>query len=418
MITTADDSAHQTSVALMKFLSGVAQKLGVAKHVYVVGGAVRNFVLGQPVKDIDAVVDSVALGGKNSEWFAKEVAKAIPVRTTTAENNYGVFIVTISEPWELDGYEMKGQNIDIANARKESYSKGEGGEGKGYKPDKVEPATILEDLERREFTFNTLLWRLEDLTHGPEHAEILDMLGTGKADLDSRTMRTPVDPDQTFGDDPTRILRAVKFIVKYGFKLPPDVAASIRRNAEGLKRMPPNAVQVILVEGLLEGPNPRRAMQLLHDLGVNETIKDILRDKTEFRTAIVNVLRGKETLLFFDLIDLGWVLKLPIDFLSRPDQLRLKEILLEHAGDGSFDKKFWAALTTPPIDQGRLIALFGIPKNDRGWMKQRAQQMLLNDPDLALQPRRLEQAIEDELRKKYPNAPLSPEKVAARFLGR
>jgi len=73
--------AHDKSVALMKFLSGVAKSLGpeVGRHTYVVGGAVRDFVLDRPIKDVDVVIDSVALGGrKDSEWFAKQVGSSPP----------------------------------------------------------------------------------------------------------------------------------------------------------------------------------------------------------------------------------------------------------------------------------------------------------------------------------------------------
>jgi len=415
MITAND--AHGRSIALMKFLSGVARGLGVAEHVYVVGGAVRNFILDQPIKDIDVVFDSVGVGGgKDSDWFAGAVAQMIPVRTNVTTNQYGVAILTISESWELDGYEMKGEVIEIANARKESYGKGEG-PGKGYKPDTVEPATIKEDLVRREFTFNTLLWRLADLEHGPDRAEILDMLGTGKADLENREMRTPVDPDKTFGDDPTRMLRSVKFVAKYGFKIPADVAASIRKNAPKLKQMPWNAVWTILVGDILEGPSPRKSVKLLHDLGLGEVIKEMFHETPDFASAVSRKLPEKEIHLVLDLVDLGWAVKTPVSFLSRDQQVRLREILLENASEGGFDRDFMIALTKPPVDQMRLFELFQIPMKERQTVTQVARQALLQDPALAQRPRDLGEAVEAVLRQKYPGAPLSPEKVAARFSG-
>ena len=147
------DAAHARSIALMKFLSEVTQRAGVAKHVYVVGGAVRNFIIDRPIKDIDVMVDSISLGGKDSAWVAKTLARAIPTQTNTTTNQYGVAIVTVKGPWVLDGQDMQGEVIEIANARKESYG---GSGGKGYKPSMVEPATIEEDVLRREFTFNCM----------------------------------------------------------------------------------------------------------------------------------------------------------------------------------------------------------------------------------------------------------------------
>lgn len=150
----AAGEAHAKSLALMKFLSKLAKSLGpkVGEHVYVVGGAVRDFVLDRPIKDVDVVVDSVALG-RDSEWFARQVEKAIPVQTNFVTNQYGVVLMKVLGDWMLDGLNMKGEDIEIANARKESYG---GEEGKGYKPHMVEPSTIEEDVVRRELTYNCM----------------------------------------------------------------------------------------------------------------------------------------------------------------------------------------------------------------------------------------------------------------------
>jgi len=217
---------HARSVALMRFLSAVARHAGVADHVYIVGGAVRNFVLGEPIKDIDVAIDSVG-AGHDSEWFARRVATEIPTSTNLTTNQYGVAILTIKGDWLLEGHPMRGEVMEIANARAESYGAG----GQGYKPTDVRPATIEEDVYRREFTFNTLLWRLSDLADGPDGAPIIDITGRGLRDLEQRRIWTPSPADQTFSDDPTRMLRAVKFALRYGFEIPPEVVESIRRNA-------------------------------------------------------------------------------------------------------------------------------------------------------------------------------------------
>jgi poly(A) polymerase len=235
--------------ALMKFLSQAATRLGVASHTYIVGGAVRNFLLDLPPKDVDVVIDTVALGGKkDSSWFAKQLQRFIPAQTNLTENQYGVAILTISGAWLLEGHSMQGEVIEIANARKESYGDPS---GKGYKPHMVEPATIEEDLLRRDFSVNTLMWKLLDLEHGPERAEVLDLLGVGRKHLEEGVLQTPLNPDRTFSDDPTRMLRAIRFCIKYNLKIPPEMAESIRRNAPKLKNVPWNAV-LVLVQSLLE----------------------------------------------------------------------------------------------------------------------------------------------------------------------
>ena len=168
------------SLALMKWLSKVTKKIGVARHVYVVGGAVRNFVLNQPIKDIDMVVDSLSMRGKDAEWVAKNISRAIPTRTKVVTDSLMVSKIFIEGPWDLDGFEMEGEVIEIVNARKEEYEVDDAGEYVGHKPIRVEPTTLEDDVTRREFTFNTLMWRLIDLAQGPDKAEIIDLTAMKK----------------------------------------------------------------------------------------------------------------------------------------------------------------------------------------------------------------------------------------------
>ena len=406
---------HDRSVALMKFLAKASRGLGVAEHTYVVGGAVRNWLIDKPIKDIDVVFDSIGAGkGRDSEWLAKKLARLIPTHTDLTTNQYGVAILTVKGPWTLNGHDLQGEVMEIANARKESYG---GAGGKGYKPSTVEPATIEEDLNRREFTFNTLLWRMLDLEHGPDRAEILDLTGKGRKDLEDRLLTTPVNPDKTFGDDPTRMLRAIKFVAKYGFKIPPPVVASIRRNANKLKQMPWDAVRRILVEDILEGPAPRKSVKLLHDLGLGEALKDMLSDNPGFATALSKSLKEKETDLLFDLLDLGWAFKTPMDFLDAAGQKKLREILLSNADDPAFEKHFMGALKKPGVDQMRLFTEFNIPKNQRGEVAKMARALLLEDPALAENPRALNAELEKALDRRFKQAS-STERVVTRHLNR
>lgn len=390
-LTAASSSAHARSIALMKFLSGVAQRLGVAKDVYVVGGAVRNFLIDQPIKDIDVVIDSVK-AGHDSEWFAKEIQSIIPTRTSLATNQYGVAILTIAEPWELDGHPMEGEVIEIANARKESYG---GAGGKGYKPHLVEPATIEDDLIRREFTFNTLLWRLEDLTDGPEHAEVLDLLGKGRSDLANLNLQTPADPDKTFSDDPTRMLRAIKFVAKYGFKVPPDMVTAIRRNAPKLKGMPYNAIWKILTADILDAPNPRRSIVLMQDLGLADVLREMLQEEPSFASALSRSLSDKGGLLLLDLLDMGWAVRTPASIVQPEDRPALRTILL--GMDDAEGKAFLEALRKPPINQEALFQAYNLKPRDRGQVAEVARTLLLSNPHLLKSPEHLESRVEREL---------------------
>jgi tRNA nucleotidyltransferase/poly(A) polymerase len=396
----AEDDAHARSIALMKFLSGIAKELGIAEHVYVVGGAVRNYLIGQPIKDIDVVIDSV-LSGYDSEWFAEQIAKKIqPVKSKLTTNNYGVAILSIDPSWVLDGHSMlgpkgTGETIEIANARKESYG---GSEGKGYKPHSVETATIEEDLLRREFTFNTLLWRLSNLAEGPEKAEVLDLLGRGKSDLSEKILRTPADPDKTFSDDPTRMLRAIKFVAKYNFKVPEDMLESIRRNAFRLNQMPWNAVRNILIDDILKAPNPRRSVMLLKEMRLADALKEMIESNPEFKTSLGRSFNDNtDPMLLLDLLDLDWDMKTPISFLNNIQQERLRELLLEM--DESDGREYVKALIKPPVDLQFFFKNFNIPEKERKGVISIARDSLLENPNLLEDLKSLTSEVESKLGK-------------------
>lgn len=322
-VKTANET-HDKQIALMKFLSQTAIKFGVAEHVYVVGGAVRDFIIGHPIKDVDVVIDAVALNGKDSAWFAKKLQVEIPAETSLATNNYGVAILTIKNTFEFNGYDLKGEVIEIANARQESYG---GAEGKGYKPSEVNITGINEDVFRREFTFNTLMWKLSQLVDGPEKAEIIDLTGCGLKDLKNGEMSCPSDPDKTFSDDPTRMLRAIKFLVRYGWKINPDVKSAIQRNAKKLKEVPYEAVFNILVGNILKESTYKTALMEMKELGLLDVISEMINESKEMANAFSHWSSDKKVQFLLDLIDEGIPSITRFDFLSKEQQQRFKEIV-------------------------------------------------------------------------------------------
>lgn len=389
-------AADAKSTAIMRFLSGVARTHGVGRSVYVVGGAVRNFLLGVPVKDVDIVIDAVALGnGRDSDWFAKVLAGEIPVPTNVTTNQYGVAILTVKGDWELEGIPMKGEVIEIANARKESYSGG-GGKGKGYKPTDVVPATIEEDVVRREFTFNTLLWRLEDLAEGPDKAEIIDLTGVGRKHLDEGEIHTPADPDKTFGDDPTRMLRALKFLLKYNLKISPDTAAAIRRNAPKLQNMPWEAVGNILLRDILNTPKAKAALLVMDDLGLIAALAEIIRTTPEFAAFLARQLAaGNHSVdLLLDLADMG-IEKKNLSFLSEDQKAKLRTIVMGLSHEAA--KELLAALKTPKIDSMALIEEFKLEGRARGTLAPTARALLLEHPEWVHDPEALNAAMRASL---------------------
>jgi len=388
-------SSHARSVALMKFLSRATIDLGVAKSVFIVGGAVRNFLMDPdgskyPIKDLDVVIDSIALG-KDSEWLAKNLAQAIPAPTNITINAYGVAILTVKGEWELDGIPMRGEVIEIANARKESYGES-GGKGKGYKPTDVQPATIEDDVVRRDFTLNSLLWRMLDLANGPDKAEVIDLTGLGMQHLEERMLHTPLDPDRTFSDDPTRMLRLIKFSIKYELDLTDEVAASVRRNAHKMKQMPWEAIATILVRDILNTSQARDALLTMAHLGLIEPLADMIQSEPAFASYMAKQFSNgnRAVALLLDLSDLGLGSQ-PVGFLTKPQQIRLREITTGMVSDEA--DKFFEKLKKPPIDNAALIAEFNLQGRDRGALAPLAREAMLDTPRLAFQAGRLQDVV-------------------------
>jgi len=224
---------------LLALLKRAAADLGVT--AYIVGGYVRDKLLGRPHANPDVVVeDGDAL--ELARRFA-ELAGAPPPVTF---ERFGTAQVTLT-----------GRLVEFVTARSESYAPD------SRKPD-VRRATLDEDLLRRDFTINTLLIDLEGHIH--------DRLG-GRKDLEAKVLRTPTDPNQTFTDDPLRMLRGIRFAADLGFDLAPELVPAMRKLRS---RLAPPVISVERVSDelrkMLASPRPKRALELLDDAGLLEVV--------------------------------------------------------------------------------------------------------------------------------------------------
>jgi poly(A) polymerase len=215
---------------LLRLLKQAATDLDA--RAWVVGGYVRDKLLDRPHPNPDVVVErGDAL--KLAERFAQLAGAGPPVLF----ERFGTAQVT-----------LPGHLVEFVNARAESYAPD------SRKPD-VRPATLDEDLRRRDFTINTLLMDLD--------GEIHDPLG-GRADLEALILRTPTDPLRTFGDDPLRMLRAVRFASELGFELAPDLLPAMRQ-MKGRLAPPVISAERVADElrRMLVSPRPRLALELV-----------------------------------------------------------------------------------------------------------------------------------------------------------
>ena len=195
---------HIESNHVFGTVAKAADRLGV--DAYVVGGYVRDLMLGHPSKDIDFVC--VGSGIR----LAEEVARDLGGLNVTVFQTYGTAMIRSGD------YEL-----EFVGARKESYRED------SRKP-LVEDGSLEDDLNRRDFTINAMAIAL----NGPASGELVDHFD-GAGDLKRRMIRTPLAPDTTFSDDPLRMMRAVRFACRLGFDIDPDTFDSIIRNAPRLK---------------------------------------------------------------------------------------------------------------------------------------------------------------------------------------
>lgn len=345
-------------------------------HTFIVGGAPRNRILGAPIKDLDVVFDSVSHGkGLSSLDLAKELGKRLPVSVVT--NQYNVAIVTFTSG------DFKGETIEIANTRREKY----GFSGKGYKPSFVEEAPLNEDLLRRDFTCNTLVWALEDLKDGLAPSAIRDILGTGKKDLSKRRLKCPRDASISFEDDPTRMLRAIKFRQKYNFNLDSTVVEACKSVSGKLAEMPANAVLNILLGDLLDPFGVEAVFDDTDHLGLSETLATISSNDRSFLTAVNNWCKNKPVAETFALQDRGFNVTGDLKGFSDGHRKLLKSL--------KPSVEFFQAARQPGkiIDLTSIIQDFNLKGKEIAKVIQFSRQFLLAEPELFEAPEILEAKV-------------------------
>lgn len=189
---------------IFEVIASEAERLGI--EVYAIGGFVRDILLHRPCKDIDFVTN-----GKGIE-LAQACAKALKIRQVDVFKNFGTA-----------HFKYHDLDLEFVGARKESYNHN------SRKP-VVESGTLEDDQRRRDFTINAMAISLQKENFG----ELVDPFN-GLKDLENGILRTPLDADITYSDDPLRMMRAVRFANQLGFVIEQDSFNAIKRNAERLK---------------------------------------------------------------------------------------------------------------------------------------------------------------------------------------
>lgn len=207
---------------------------------YVIGGFVRDYILQRGEhKDIDIV----AVG--SGIELAKKVSSLLPHKPKVQIfKTYGTAM--------LRAYDME---VEFVGARKESYS------AESRNPE-VETGTLEDDQNRRDFTINALALSLQDESYG----DLLDPFN-GLQDLSAGVIRTPLDPDVTYSDDPLRMLRAIRFASQLQFRIEKESLQAITRNRNRIKIISRERI-VDELNKILLSPKPSVGFSLLHRTGM------------------------------------------------------------------------------------------------------------------------------------------------------
>jgi poly(A) polymerase len=246
--TVSSDLVRSQEDAVVELVTvpPVAQELadlfGAAGHrLYLVGGTVRDALLGRPETDLDFTTDA-----------RPDAVLALVDGWASAVWDTGIAFGTV-------GLRRRGVTMEITTFRSDAYDR------VSRNPVVAYGDTIEEDLERRDFSVNAMA---VELTGG--RRAFVDPFG-GLAALASGVLDTPATPEESFADDPLRMLRAARFVAQLGFTPAPRVVAAMTAMAAELGRITAERVQVELSK-LIMGAHPRRGLELLVDTGLAEVV--------------------------------------------------------------------------------------------------------------------------------------------------
>ncbi|MBE6223497.1 MAG: HD domain-containing protein [Bacteroidales bacterium] len=225
---------------VFKLVGETARELGV--RAFVIGGYVRDCFLGRPNKDIDIVVEGSGIA------LAEAIAKKTKARVSVFKN-FGTAML-----------KYHGMEVEFVGARKESYHR------ESRKPI-VEDGTLEEDQLRRDFTINAMAFSLQ----AEDYGALVDPFG-GIKDLAAGIIRTPLEPEQTYSDDPLRMLRAIRFAARlstpeHPFTIVPESIAAMTAMADRLQILSKERI-VEELNKMLMTDHPSKAFETLEETGL------------------------------------------------------------------------------------------------------------------------------------------------------
>lgn len=235
-----------------EYLKNIIKGTKFENRVLAAGGFVRDELMGKPSKDLDIVIDLPDGGIEFSNWITQKMGNYKEGSNPVTFKNYGTAKFNL-KGIVFDGIDLSDVEIEAVMPRSEVYS------NNSRKP-AVAQSSLEGDAFRRDLTANSLF---KNISTG----EILDFTGKGKEDLKKGVVRTPLDPDITFSDDPLRMLRVVRFYAKYGWEVPFKIIKSLKANASKLDNISAERKMEELNKMLLTN-SPAKAIKMLKITGL------------------------------------------------------------------------------------------------------------------------------------------------------
>src|SRR5215204_4413501 len=258
-----DIKCTEKELFILKKIAHAAEESGV--ETYLIGGFVRDKVIDRKTKDADIVCVGDGIG------LAKAVAKRFkPEPKVSYFKNFGTAHIKVND-----------FDLEFVGARKESY------QYHSRKP-AVTPGTLKDDQDRRDFTINALAISLNEKDFG----KLIDPFD-GTNDIEKGIIRTPLDPVQTFSDDPLRMIRAIRFSSQLGFTIEQKTFQAIKDEADRISIVSQERITDELVK-IIDSPIPSIGFDLLYQSGLLHIIfpqmvdlagaeyKDVMEHKDNF----------------------------------------------------------------------------------------------------------------------------------------
>lgn len=238
-------SCTEMELALFERVAKAAEKLNV--ETYLIGGFVRDKILGRTTKDADIVCvgDGIALATAVAEQFHP----ALPVNYF---KTYGTAQIRINQ--QHDG-ETEWFDVEFVGARKESYKT------ESRNPD-VSPGSLEDDQNRRDFTINAMAISLNKKDYG----QLVDPFN-GLKDLEQKIIQTPLEPARTFDDDPLRMMRAIRFASQLGFTIEKNTLQAITDHADRIRIISQERI-TDEINKIVLSPKPSVGFDLLYKTGL------------------------------------------------------------------------------------------------------------------------------------------------------